>query len=133
MTGSAAREGIVDVPGHFRSESFGRLSPALERLERDGSVEQRAGGSTGGSTYALRPPGLRRLRTLLAEPIRDVPPRNGLMPRPFFGRQLVAVACRRLGIANRRGAEEKLGRVDEAQADLAATDPRPLDQAAERP
>ncbi len=48
------------------------------------------------------------MRQLLSEPIQVVPPRNGLMLRLFFGRQIGPDACRGLLTRVRAEAEQSL-------------------------
>ena len=89
MTGYALREMIRDVLGHFWSESFGQIYPALNALHRDGLVER-------GDKFSITPAGRARLRELLLQPVQEVPPRNGLMLRLFLGRTLGVASCREL-------------------------------------
>jgi len=106
MTGYALREQIREVLGHFWSESFGQIYPTLSDLERRGDVVRR--GSGGSGTFAVTRSGRARLRQLLRQPIQVVPPRNGLLLRLFFGRQLGPDACRELVLEARAEAERRL-------------------------
>jgi DNA-binding PadR family transcriptional regulator len=108
MTGYALREAIREVLGHFWSESFGQIYPALAELERRGHVRRAGSGRTGASTFAITPSGEARLKELLEEPIQQVPPRNGLMLRLFFGRQLGPRACRSLVLGARAEAQRRV-------------------------
>lgn len=121
MTGYALREQIRDALGHFWAESFGQIYPALSALERDGLVERQAAPRAGSSTFAITPAGSIRLRALLAEPPQPTQPRNGLLLRLFFGRQLGGDACRELVLEAREQAEAELvtmrGIRSELQAD----------------
>jgi DNA-binding PadR family transcriptional regulator len=108
MTGYALREAIRDVLGHFWSESFGQIYPTLAELEARGHVKRLDAGRTGASTFAITGSGRARLKELLAQPIQHVPPRNGLMLRLFFGRQLGPEACRRLVREAKAEAERRL-------------------------
>jgi DNA-binding PadR family transcriptional regulator len=108
MTGYALREAIREVLGHFWSESFGQIYPALAELERQGHVRRAGSGRTGASTFAITPSGEARLKELLGEPVQQVPPRDGLMLRLFFGRQLGPQACRFLVLGARAEAERRL-------------------------
>jgi len=96
MTGYALREQIRDALGHFWAESFGQIYPALAALEADGMIERQSALRAGSSTFALTPRGSARLHDLLAEAPQAAKPRNGVLLRLFFGRQLGAEACRRL-------------------------------------
>src|SRR5687768_4234235 len=93
MTAYALREAIRDVLGHFWSESFGQIYPTLYALEEQGHVRRTGGARARSSTFVITASGRARLRALLAEPIRDVPPRNGLLLRLFFGRTLGPARC----------------------------------------
>ncbi len=108
MTGYAVREAIRDVLGHFWSESFGQIYPTLAELERRGQVRRRGSRRAGSSTFAITASGRARLRELLAEPIQPEPPRNGMLLRLFFGRQLGPDACRSLVERARADAERRL-------------------------
>jgi DNA-binding PadR family transcriptional regulator len=108
MTGYAVREAIRDVLGHFWSESFGQIYPTLAELEHQGHVRRHGSKRPGSSSFAITAAGRRRLRALLAEPIQPEPPRNGLMLRLFFGRQLGPDACRALVERARADAERRL-------------------------
>lgn len=108
MTGYALREAIREVLGHFWSESFGQIYPTLAELERQGHVRRVGSGRAGASTFAITPSGVARLKELLGEPIQQVPPRNGLMLRLFFGRHLGPDACRSLVLGARAEAERRL-------------------------
>ena len=55
MTGYALRNEIRDTLGHFWSESFGQIYPALAELERQGLVERR-GASAPGPPPTRSPP-----------------------------------------------------------------------------
>lgn len=118
MTGYALREAIHDVLGHFWSESFGQIYPTLSHLESEGMVVRQ--GADRSSPYSITDAGLARLRELLAEPVQQVPPRNGLMMRLFFGRQLGAEACRKLVLEARQGAERRLAEFDAIRDQIAS-------------
>jgi DNA-binding PadR family transcriptional regulator len=128
MTGYALREAIRDVLGHFWSESFGQIYPALAELERRGDVRRAGSGRTGASTFAITPGGGARLKELLDEPIQQVPPRNGLMLRLFFGRQLGPHAYRSLVLGARADAERRL-----AQFEAIRQEPLDEETAQDRP
>jgi DNA-binding PadR family transcriptional regulator len=128
MTGYALREAIRDVLGHFWSESFGQIYPALADLEQRGDVRRAGSGRTGASTFAITPAGEARLKELLGEPVQEVPPRNGLMLRLFFGRQLGPQACRSLVLGARAEAERRL-----AQFEAIRREPPDEETAQDRP
>jgi DNA-binding PadR family transcriptional regulator len=112
MTGYALREAIRDVLGHFWSESFGQIYPALGELERQGCVTRSGSAKAGSSTFAITPSGTARLRDLLEQPVQTTPPRNGLMLRLFFGRSLGVDACRALITQAKAEAQRRLDEFD---------------------
>ena len=118
MTGYALRNEIRDTLGHFWSERFGQIYPALADLERRGLVERRGAERTGSSTFAITPAGTARLLQLLTEPTQPSPPRNGLLLRLFFGRQLGPAACRTLVQRARDQADQQLTRLDAIRREL---------------
>src|SRR3954452_2918494 len=120
MTGYAVREAIRSTLGHFWSESFGQIYPALAELERQSLVERRGPEHAGSSTFSLTPAGLARLRELLAEDIQPVRPRNGLLLRLFFGRQLGPEACRERVLTARDQAGEQLAQLEKVRRELEA-------------
>jgi DNA-binding PadR family transcriptional regulator len=120
MSGYAVRAAITDVLGHFWSESFGQIYPALARLEDGGLIERDADGKTSGSTYRLTRSGRERLVALLREPIPAGPPRNGTLLRLFFGGLLGADECRAILSEARTRAEQQLALLDALRAGLEA-------------
>jgi DNA-binding PadR family transcriptional regulator len=108
MTGYALREAIRAVLGHFWSESFGQIYPMLAQLERRHLVKRHGSPRPGSSTFAITASGRARLRELLEQPVQSAPPRNGLLLRLFFGRQLSLGACRSLVLDARADAERSL-------------------------
>jgi DNA-binding PadR family transcriptional regulator len=116
MTGYALRQAIRDVLGHFWSESFGQIYPTLASLQRRGLVARvRAGRST---QYTITDAGLAQLAQLLRAPVQHAPPRNGLLLRLFFGRQLGPLECQRLVLDARREAEQLLVRYEGIRAEI---------------
>jgi DNA-binding PadR family transcriptional regulator len=118
MTGYALREAIRDVLGHFWSESFGQIYPTLAELERNGHVHRLSSERTGASTFAITSSGTARLKELLAQPVQPVPPRNGLMLRLFFGRQLGPRACRSLVLQAKSQAQRDLAQFQAIRREL---------------
>jgi DNA-binding PadR family transcriptional regulator len=118
MTGYALREAIRDVLGHFWSESFGQIYPTLAELERQGYVRRRGSKRARSSTFAITASGRARLRELLAQPIQPLPPRNGLMLRLFFGRQLGPEACRSLVLEARADAKRRQAQYETIRHEL---------------
>lgn len=129
MTGYALRQAIRDVLGHFWSESFGQIYPALARLERAGHITRRGSGRSGAVRYAITDSGRARLTELLARPVHLAPPRNGVLLRLFFGRQLGPEACRALIEDAKADAERRLEALMATRREL--DDDR--DRAADRP
>ncbi|MCU1445795.1 PadR family transcriptional regulator [Cryobacterium sp.] len=120
MTGYALREQIREALGHFWSESFGQIYPALSLLEQGGLIERQAALRAGSSTFTITPAGSIRLRELLAEAPQTAQPRNGLLLRLFFGRQLGADTCRRLVLDARARAEAELAEMQRIRTELPA-------------
>jgi DNA-binding PadR family transcriptional regulator len=119
MTGYALREAVRDVLGHFWSESFGQIYPALADLERHGFVRRGGPAKRGSSTFAITESGTSRLRELLAQPIQAAPARNGLLLRLFFGRALGVEACRALTTDAKADAQQRLRQFDDLDAQIA--------------
>lgn len=128
LTGYAVRAAIRDQLGFFWSESFGQIYPALARLERAGNVTRRGKGRPGVSRYAITARGRRRLVELLGQPIQTVPPRNGLLLRLFFGRQLGTAACRALIEGAKYEAEQRLADLAGVRRELEGDGDRDADR-----
>ncbi|MEP7762527.1 PadR family transcriptional regulator [Sanguibacter sp. 25GB23B1] len=120
MTGYAVRAAIRETLGHFWSESFGQIYPALARLESDGLVERSDAQRAGSSTFTITPAGLDRLRAALAEPPRATAPRNGHLLRLFFGQHLGPEACAEIVRAAREDAEQQLDAMATARTEAEA-------------
>jgi DNA-binding PadR family transcriptional regulator len=108
MSGYAVRAAISETLGHFWSESFGQIYPALARLSEAGLVRTAGSGRTSGRVFEITDAGLDRLRALLAEPDEPAPARNGLLLRLFFGRLLGPQVCHDLVLDVRQRAEAAL-------------------------
>ncbi len=123
MSGYALRQAIRETLGHFWSESFGQIYPALADLESKGLVRRLGQGQTSGSRFEITDTGLVQLKTLLVEPFDSSPPRNATLLRLFFGRHLGDDGCRRLLLDARADAERQLANYAYIRAELeAATD-----------
>ena len=85
MTGYRVRAAIQETLGHFWHESFGQIYPALTALEAAGMVERAPGAQARRQPYAITAAGREHLRSLLAEPFAQPPPRDPLLLRLFFG------------------------------------------------
>jgi DNA-binding PadR family transcriptional regulator len=120
MSGYALREEIKNTLGHFWSESFGQIYPALAELQRSGLVQRQDQARGRSSSYDITPAGTARLQELLTEPPQPNKPRNGVLLRLFFGRQLGPGACRRLVLGARDQAETQLAAMETARSELAA-------------
>jgi hypothetical protein len=68
--------------------------------------------------FVLPDSGRARLRTLLAEPIEAVPPRNGLLLRLFFGRMLGRDVCIELLEQALASAEQSLETLSQIRAQV---------------
>ncbi|MBC7763245.1 MAG: PadR family transcriptional regulator [Candidatus Saccharibacteria bacterium] len=119
MTGYALRQEIRDTLGQFWSESFGQIYPVLAELERNRLVERQEATDSRSSKFSITDAGIARLRELLAEPPQAQNPRNGLMLRLFFGRQLGPEACGQLVLQAREQAVAALARMEAARAEVA--------------
>lgn len=120
MTGYALREEIRDTLGHFWSESFGQIYPALSDLERNGLVERQHIEGTRASKFCVTDAGMDRLRQLLSEAPQEPKPRNGLLLRLFFGGHLGPQECKRLVLEARGQAEAALEQMKAARSEASA-------------
>jgi DNA-binding PadR family transcriptional regulator len=125
MSGYALRQGITETLGHFWSESFGQIYPALAELESKGLVRRQGQGRTSGSRYEITDAGLAQLKEWLAEPFESAPQRNATLLRLFFGRHLGKDGCRKLLLDSRADAERRLAEyaVIRAELEAATNDP----------
>jgi PadR family transcriptional regulator, regulatory protein AphA len=88
MSGYDIRKLIPESIGHFWSESYGQIYPALKSLTAAGLVKKksvRRAGKPDRNVYSLTEAGRKQLSTWLAIPIEDSVPRNELMLKLFFG------------------------------------------------
>lgn len=88
MSGYDIRKEVASSIGHFWSESFGQIYPALRELSRQGLIRVKPGGSGDGRerrVYEITAKGRRALREWRAEPPRPAPVRNELLLKLFFG------------------------------------------------
>jgi DNA-binding PadR family transcriptional regulator len=125
MSGYALRQGITETLGHFWSESFGQIYPALAELESKGLVRRQGEGRTSGSRFEITEAGLDQLRVWLAEPFESAPQRNATLLRLFFGRHLGNEGCRKLLLDAQADAERRLAEYATIRAELesATNDP----------
>lgn len=97
MSGYDIRALIPESIGHFWSESYGQIYPGLKRLAADGLVEkktERQKGRPDRHLYSLTEEGREELRQWLRLPVVDEVPRNELLLKLFFGRQVPASVSR---------------------------------------
>jgi PadR family transcriptional regulator AphA len=88
MSGYDIRALIPWSIGHFWSESYGQIYPALKRLAAEGLVEkktERQKGRPDRHLYSLTKEGRERLKDCLGWPVSDEVPRNELLLKIFFG------------------------------------------------
>lgn len=128
MTGYALRKAITETLGHFWSESFGQIYPALARLQASGLIAPQGDGRTSGQVFALTRTGRRRLIALLRRPIAPAPPRSGTLLRLFFADLLAPEERRALVTEARDRAMKSLAELAVVRAELereiqAGTDP----------
>lgn len=86
-SGYDIRKEIASSIGHFWSESYGQIYPALRDLTRLGLIQAR-GAAAGGRerrVYAITAKGRRALEAWRAVPPRPMPVRNELLLKLFFG------------------------------------------------
>ncbi|TKV26833.1 PadR family transcriptional regulator [Arthrobacter sp. NamB2] len=114
-----SREEIRDTLGHFWSESFGQIYPALGALERNGLVERREVDGSRSGIFSVTDAGIGRLRELLAEEPQMPKTRNGLMLRLFFGAQLGPKACMQLVLQAREQAEQVIAQLSASRSESA--------------
>jgi DNA-binding PadR family transcriptional regulator len=118
MSGYELRRAIHEVLGHFWSESFGQIYPALHRLRDEGLIEAQPGDRPGSSVFSINDAGRTRLTELLQGEIRDRPPRNGLLLRLFFGRNLGAERCLALLDETEASTRAQLAQLRATQAEV---------------
>ena len=95
MSGYDIRQLAQWFIGHFWTESYGQIYPALRQLDEDGLAEkktERHKGKPDRHIYSLTEKGREDLRTWLRVPPEDEVPRNALLLKLFFGGQVEAGA-----------------------------------------
>jgi DNA-binding PadR family transcriptional regulator len=88
MSGYDMRGMIDRSIGHFWSESYGQIYPALKTLERQGLVEKRIEQKEGRpdrNVFSITPDGRERLEEWLRLPAAVEVPRSELLLKLFFG------------------------------------------------
>jgi DNA-binding PadR family transcriptional regulator len=124
MTGYQMRTVMQDSTANFWRESYGRIYPALKRMQRAGLVErekQTPARTRGQKVYKLSTAGQKRLRSWLGVPAQPLPNRNELLLKLFFGNRAApgAMAAQVLAWQQRYAAELK--RYEVQLAELEAT------------
>lgn len=127
MTGYEIRETIASTIGHFWSESFGQIYPALASLEAEGCIRRADGSGRAAPPYEITDAGLKRLQRELAQEWPKAKPRNGLLFRLFLGRHLPEARVTALLDAAEKEASEALDRYT-ALADQILSEPRSRDR-----
>jgi PadR family transcriptional regulator, regulatory protein AphA len=97
MSGYGMRSVISQSIGHFWSESFGQIYPALKRLTVEGFVEkktERQKGRPDRHMYSLTEAGRDRIERWLMIPAVAEVPRNELLLKLFFGSHAPVSASR---------------------------------------
>jgi DNA-binding PadR family transcriptional regulator len=118
MSGYRVRAEILSTVGHFWAESFGQIYPALARLEAAALVSRDDSGR-----YLLTDRGRLRLAELLREAPESAPPRNGVLLRLFFGRELGVDGCLELLDRMEHDVALKMRTFAEIRAELDPSDP----------
>lgn len=90
LSGYDIRKAVQQSVGHFWSESYGQIYPALKQLAADGLIVPGGPVSKGKrkrQEYSLTETGRASLRRWLALPFQHDPPRNEFLLKLFFGRE----------------------------------------------
>jgi DNA-binding PadR family transcriptional regulator len=88
MSGYDIRKASEESVGHFWSESYGQIYPALRELTERGLARRRSmrrPGRPDRHVYEITEPGRKELRRWLTEPPRRTPLRSELLLKLFFG------------------------------------------------
>ena len=88
MSGYEMRTVVSQSIGHFWSESFGQIYPALKKLTAEGLVQkktERGKGQREKNVYSLTKAGRERLEEWVTVPAGVEVPRNELLLKLFFG------------------------------------------------
>jgi DNA-binding PadR family transcriptional regulator len=130
MSGYDMRAMISQSIGHFWSESFGQIYPALKRLTAEGYVErktERQKGRPDRNVYSLTVKGSERLQEWLMIPaVREVP-RNELLLKLFFGSHAPLSASRenvQAFVARQEAAQKVYAGIARDLKRLRAVDPQ---------
>ncbi len=121
MSGYDIRQMIPQSIGHFWSESYGQIYPALRAMAEAGLVEKRteqADGKPDRHIYTLTGDGHDALRAWLEIPPRAQPIRNELLLKLFFGSEAPASASVEHVAAFLAGQQRTLATYDAITAQL---------------
>ncbi|MFA6408745.1 MAG: PadR family transcriptional regulator [Gammaproteobacteria bacterium] len=111
MSGYEIHSTIKKTTANFWSESAGQIYPNLAALLKDGAVacEDEANDSKHNSKiYSLTKKGLGVLQEWLPTPATRHPPRDELLLKLFFGKNMAEEECQKLILQRQRKAEENL-------------------------
>jgi DNA-binding PadR family transcriptional regulator len=90
LSGYDIRKAVQESVGHFWSESYGQIYPALKQLAAQGLIVPSGPASTSKrkrQEYSLTEAGRASLQRWLALPFQHDPPRNEFLLKLFFGRE----------------------------------------------
>ena len=124
MTGYQMRALMQDSTANFWRESYGRIYPALKRMQRAGLVErerQTPDRSRGQKVYKITTTGQKRLRSWLGVPAQPLPNRNELLLKLFFGNRAAPGAMAKQVLAWQQNYVVDLKRYELQLADLEKT------------
>ena len=123
-TGYDIRQWIDRAIGHFWSESFGQIYPALKQLADEGLAERadERGGVRDQKSYRITAAGRAALAAWLDKPPRPDVRRSELLLKTFFGRFAGEGALRASLEAARAEAAARLAYLDAAHAEVMAED-----------
>lgn len=89
-SGYDLRKAIESSVSYFWNESYGQIYPTLKRLAADGLIaptETAPNGRRQRQQYSITPAGETALRSWLALPFQNDPPRNEFLLKLFFGKE----------------------------------------------
>jgi len=105
----------------FWSENYGHIYPILKRLEKRRWVRRQAAAPTGRrkrNVFALAPAGRAELRAWLAKPVADLPVRNEMVLKLFFGRQMGRRTALSLLAAEEKRNAERLAQLERIEKEI---------------
>src|SRR5579859_1480900 len=106
MSGYDISQLIPESIGHFWSESYGQIYPALKALTAEGLVTmktERNKGRPDRNVYSLTEAGQKQLTQWLDVPVQPTVPRNQLLLKVFFGAHAAPSVSREHVRAHREG------------------------------